>query len=129
MGGGGGAEPPLVYASDRGAIYFYVYIVPLGLINIFRHVERDEISCGLQPTLFPKFSIKLYHCQKRQNFRFISRKNQLRYQKGNKKLHINHYYGFFSETVAIEIPGGKRNPNMNINVQQVIQNGYMSNKK
>ena len=29
--------------------------------------------------------------------------------------------------VAIEIPGGKRNLNMNINAQQVILNTYMSN--
>ena len=28
--------------------------------------------------------------------------------------------------VAIEIPGGKRNLNMNINAQQVILNAYMS---
>ena len=26
----------------------------LGLINIFLHVERDEISCGLQPTRFSR---------------------------------------------------------------------------
>ena len=31
---------------------FIVYIVPLGLINIFLHVKRDKISCGLQPTRF-----------------------------------------------------------------------------
>ena len=29
--------------------------------------------------------------------------------------------------VEIEIPGGKRNLNMNINAQQVILNAYMSN--
>ena len=29
--------------------------------------------------------------------------------------------------VAIEVPGGKRNLNKNINVQQVILNAYMSN--
>ena len=33
---------------------FYVYIVPLRLINIFPHVERDKISCGLQPTRFSR---------------------------------------------------------------------------
>ena len=38
----------------RGKISFYVYIVPLGLINIFLHVERDKISCGLQPTRFSR---------------------------------------------------------------------------
>ena len=46
-------------------------------------------------TFFPKFSIKLYYCQERRNFRFISKKNHLHYQKGNKKLHITHYYGYF----------------------------------
>ena len=30
------------------------YIVPLGLINIFLHVERDKISCGLQATRFSR---------------------------------------------------------------------------
>ena len=56
-----------------GAISFYVYIVPLGLINIFLRAERDKISFGLQPTrFFPKFSIKLCYCQKRQNFRFMA---------------------------------------------------------
>ena len=29
--------------------------------------------------------------------------------------------------VAIEIPGGKRNLNININAQQVILNAYISN--
>ena len=29
--------------------------------------------------------------------------------------------------MAIEIPGGKRNLNMNINAQQVISNTYLSN--
>ena len=37
----------------RGAISFYAYILPLGLINIFLHVERDKITSGLQPTRFP----------------------------------------------------------------------------
>ena len=41
-----------VYLPYRGAISFYVYIAPLGLINIFLHVERDKIFCGLQPTRF-----------------------------------------------------------------------------
>ena len=36
----------------REAISFYVYIVPLGLINILLHAERDKICCGLQPTRF-----------------------------------------------------------------------------
>ena len=41
-----------VYLPYRGAISFYVYIVPLGLINIFLHVERDKMSCGFQLTRF-----------------------------------------------------------------------------
>ena len=43
-----------VYLPYRGTISFYVSIVPLGLINIFLHVERDKISCGLQPTRFSR---------------------------------------------------------------------------
>ena len=31
------------------------------------------------------------------------------------------------DIVAIELPGGKRNLNMNINAQQVILNAYISN--
>ena len=75
-----------VYLPYRGTISFYVYIVPLGLINIFLHVERDKISCGHGQHVFPE--IFYYYCQERRNFRFISRKNHLSYQKGNKKLHI-----------------------------------------
>ena len=49
-----------VYLPYRGAILFYVYIVPLGLISIFLYVGRVQISCGLLPTRFClKFSIKL----------------------------------------------------------------------
>ena len=43
-----------VYLPYRGTISFYVYIVHLGLRNIFLHVERDEISCWLQPTRFSR---------------------------------------------------------------------------
>ena len=42
-----------VYLPYRGAILCCVYIVRLGLINIFLHVERNKISCVLQPTRFP----------------------------------------------------------------------------
>ena len=49
---------------------------------------------GRRQQVFP-FSIKLYYCQERRNFRSISRKNHLRYQKGNKKLQITHCYGYF----------------------------------
>ena len=41
-----------VYLPYGGAISFYVYIVPSGLISIFLDVECDKISCGLQPTRF-----------------------------------------------------------------------------
>ena len=51
---GGSGTKIYVYLPYRGAISFYVYIVPLGLINIFLHVERDKISCGLQPTRFSR---------------------------------------------------------------------------
>ena len=50
---------------------------------------------GSSQHVFPKFSIKLYYCQKRRNFKFAFRKNHLRYQKGNKKLHLTHYYSYF----------------------------------
>ena len=43
-----------MFIPYRGAISFYVYIVPLGLVNIFLRVERDKISCGLQPTRFSR---------------------------------------------------------------------------
>ena len=41
------------YLPYRGAILCCVYMVRLGLMNIFLHVERDKISCVLQPTRFP----------------------------------------------------------------------------
>ena len=41
-----------VYLPYRGAISFYVYIVPLGLINKFLYVGRVQISCGLLPIRF-----------------------------------------------------------------------------
>ena len=50
----------IVYLPYRGAISFYVYIVPLGLISVFLYVGRVQISCGLLPTRFClNFPIKL----------------------------------------------------------------------
>ena len=46
-----------VYLPYRGAISFYVYIVPLGLISIFLDVGRVQISCGLLPTRFCSISL------------------------------------------------------------------------
>ena len=63
FGQGGRGTKVHVYLPYRGAISFYVYIVPSGLVSIFLDVECDKISCcGLQPTrFFPEFSIKLYY--------------------------------------------------------------------
>ena len=41
-----------VFLSCRGAISFYVHIVPSGLISIFLDVQCDKISCELKPTRF-----------------------------------------------------------------------------
>ena len=41
-----------VYLPYRGAISFYVYIVPSGLISLFLDVKCDKISRGVQPTRF-----------------------------------------------------------------------------
>ena len=49
-----------VYLPNQGAILCCVYIVRLGLINIFLHVERDKISCVLQPTRFPLNFVENY---------------------------------------------------------------------
>ena len=49
-----------VYLPYRGAILCCVYIVRLSLINIFLHVERDKISCVLQPTRFPLNFLEKY---------------------------------------------------------------------
>ena len=51
---GGRGTKIYVYLPYPGTISFYVYIVPLGQTNIFLHVERDKISCGLQPTRFSR---------------------------------------------------------------------------
>ena len=50
---GGEGTKAHVFLSCRGAISFYVHIVPSGLISIFLDVEWDKISCGLKPTRFP----------------------------------------------------------------------------
>ena len=42
----------MVYLSYRGAISFYVYIVPSGLISTFLDVECDKISCGFSQHVF-----------------------------------------------------------------------------
>ena len=48
-----------VYLPYRGAISFYVYVVPLGLISRFLYVGRVQISCELLPTrFFLKFRYK-----------------------------------------------------------------------
>ena len=49
---------------------------------------------GSSQHVFPEIFYKTI-LLKGEIFRFISRKNHLRYQKGNKKLHITHYYGYF----------------------------------
>ena len=46
---GGRGTKVHVYLPYQGAISFYVYIVPSGLISIFLDVECDN---GLQPTRF-----------------------------------------------------------------------------
>ena len=85
-----------VYLPYQGAIQFYVHIVPSGLINTFLDVECDKISCGLQPTrCFPEFSIKLYYGQKVEISDLFLGNNHLCHQKGDKKLHIIHYYDYF----------------------------------
>ena len=50
---------------------------------------------GFSQHVFPEFSIKLYYWRKSLNLRFISWKNHLCHQKGDKKLHMTHYYGCF----------------------------------
>ena len=49
---GGEGTKVHVFLSCRGAISFYVHIVPSGLISIFLDVECEKISCGLKPTRF-----------------------------------------------------------------------------
>ena len=50
---------PRIRQEGRGTKYIegkfhfmFILYVPLGLINIFLHVERDKISYGLEPTSF-----------------------------------------------------------------------------
>ena len=47
-----------VYSPYRGAILFYVYIIPLGLIITFLYVGRVQISVGSAKTIFFKFPYK-----------------------------------------------------------------------
>ena len=55
-----------VYLPYQGAISFYVYIVPLGLISVFLYVGRVQISCGLFANTFLfNFSIINHYFQKR----------------------------------------------------------------
>ena len=78
-----------VYLPYRGAISFYVYIVPLGLISIFLCVGRAQISCGLLPKRFLfKFPHKTINVKKGKISNSFIGKNQLCHWKGNKKLHI-----------------------------------------
>ena len=49
---GGRGTKVHVYLPYRGAISFYAYIVPSGLIKFFLDVKCDKISCWLQPTHF-----------------------------------------------------------------------------
>ena len=53
------------YLPYRGAISFYVHILPLGLIS-FLYVGRVQISCGRLPTrLLFKFPYKTINVKKR----------------------------------------------------------------
>ena len=62
---GAGRTKVHVYLPYRGAISFYVYIVPFGLISIFLYVGRVQISCGRLPTRFLfKFSYKTINVKK-----------------------------------------------------------------
>ena len=63
-----GAERTKVHVNlpYRGAISFYVYIVPLSLISIFLYVGRVQISCGVLPIRIGlNFPIKLLLSKKR----------------------------------------------------------------
>ena len=62
---GAGRTKVHVYLPYRGAISFYVYIVPLGLISIFLYVGCVQISCGRLPTRFLfKFPYKPMNAKK-----------------------------------------------------------------
>ena len=49
---GGEGRKVHVFLSCRGAISFYVHVVPSGLVSIFLDVECDKISCELNLTRF-----------------------------------------------------------------------------
>ena len=86
----------IVYLPYRGAISFYVYIVPLGLISIFLYVGCVQISCGLLPTRFClNFPIKLLLSKKGEISDSFLAKTTCVIGKVIKKLHITHYYGYF----------------------------------
>ena len=77
--------------------FIYVYIVPLGLINIFLHVKRDGISCRLQPTrFFPKNLFKNYIIVKKGEISDLFLGKFTYVIKKVIKLHITHYYGYFN---------------------------------
>ena len=58
----------------------------------------------------------------------MSNKPVLIWKKGQLPIFVPYTcYDLIIIIVAIEIPGGKRNLNMNINAQQVILNAYISN--
>ena len=92
---GGEGTKVRVFLSCRGAISFYVHIIPSGLISIFLDGECDKTSGGLKPTRFLQNFLQNTLLTKRRNFIFISWKYHLCHQKGDKKLHIKHYYGYF----------------------------------
>ena len=65
---GGEGTKVHVFSSCRGAISFYVHIVPSGLISIFLDVECDKISCGLKPTRFLLNFLQNYIIDKKAKF-------------------------------------------------------------
>ena len=54
---------------------------------------RSNYLCAPTNTFFCNTCIKLLYCQKRLNFWFVYRKNNLCRKKLNEKLHITQYYG------------------------------------
>ena len=63
-----------MYTSVELTISFHVYFIVLGLISIFLHVGRVQISCGLLPTrIFLKIPCKTI-AVKRGRFSIIYKK-------------------------------------------------------
>ena len=86
---GAGRTKVHVYLPYRGAISFYVYIVPLGLINIFLYV-------GLLPTRFLfKFPYKTINVKKGKISNSFIGKTTCVIGKAIKKLHMTYYFGYF----------------------------------